>query len=99
MADYIIFEKKGENNYLPWSYETVLTFCRDLEYEPIKVTEETLFIVAQLREHSEEDKMRLLELTPTITLLMRDDPSLDSFLQLETVGGKPFRLSDLKINE
>ena len=84
MVDYIIFEKKAEGERPPWTYETVLTFCEEEKYNPIKITDEHDFIVLQLTDGGKEaERMRMLEVTPTITFLLRDDPSLDSFLRPE----------------
>ena len=84
MVDYIIFEKKAEGERPPWTYETVLSFCEEEKYEPVKITDEHEFIVLQLTDGGKEtERMRMLEVTPTITFLLRDDPSLDSFLRPE----------------
>jgi hypothetical protein len=84
MVDYILFEKKAEGERPAWTYETVLTFCEEEKYSPIKITEEHEFIVLQMTtDTAEAERIRMLEVTPTITFLIRDDPSLDSFLRPE----------------
>lgn len=100
MVDYIIFEKKADGDHLPWSYDTVLTFCEEEKYNPIKITDEYEFIVVQMTDVAEAERIRLLEITPTITFLLRDDPSLDEFLrpEFETILQKN-ALKDLKISD
>ena len=85
MVDYIIFEKKAEGERPPWTYETVLTFCEEQKMTPLTVADELLFVVVQLNEREEEAKARLVEITPTITFILKDDPSLDEFLEPETL--------------
>lgn len=103
MVDYILFEKKAEGDRPAWTYETVLTFCEEEKYSPIKITEEHEFIVLQMTDGGKEaERMRMLEVTPTITFLMRDDPSLDSFLkpEFETLLTKnEEKLQNLIIND
>lgn len=86
MVDYIIFEKKAEGERPPWTYETVLTFCEEQKMTPLTVADELLFVVVKLNERDEEAKARLVEITPTITFILTDDPSLDEFLELETLS-------------
>jgi hypothetical protein len=86
MVDYIIFEKKAEGERPPWTYETVLTFCEEQKMTPLTVADELLFVVVKLNEREEEAKARLVEITPTITFILTDDPSLDEFLELETLS-------------
>jgi hypothetical protein len=102
MVDYIIFEKKAEGEREPWSYETVLTFCEEQKMSPITVVEELQFVVVKLREREEEAKARLVEITPTITFILTDEPSLDEFLTLETYDVRnitPPEKDDLKVSE
>jgi hypothetical protein len=72
------------------------------------MTEEHEFIVLQMTDGVKEaERVRLLEITPTITFLMRDDPTLDSFMkpEYETLLTKEddklqnLILNDLKICE
>jgi hypothetical protein len=103
MVDFIIFEKKAEGEREPWSYETVLTFCEEQKWSPLTVADELLFVVVKMSEREEEAKARLVEITPTITFIVRDDPTTDEFLTLETYQRKekvaePV-LDDLKICE
>ena len=88
MVDFIIFEKKSEGERPPWSYETVLTFCEEQKWDHLTVSDELLFVVVKMREREEEAKARLVEITPTITFILTDDPSLDEFLQLETYNNR-----------
>ena len=103
MVDFIIFEKKADGEREPWSYETVLTFCKEQEWSPLTVADELLFVVVKMTEREEEAKARLVEITPTITFIVSDEPTLDEFLTLETYQRKekvaePV-LDDLKICE
>lgn len=104
MVDFIIFEKKAEGEREPWSYETVLTFCEEQKWCPLTVADELHFVVVKMRERDEEAKARLVEITPTITFILQDDPSLDEFITLETYQRKEEKvaepvLDDLKICE
>ena len=103
MVDFVIFEKKADGEREPWSYETVLTFCKEQEWSPLTVADELLFVVVKMTEREEEAKARLVEITPTITFIVSDEPTLDEFLTLETYQRKekvaePV-LDDLKICE
>jgi hypothetical protein len=103
MVDFVIFEKKADGEREPWSYETVLTFCKEQEWSPLTVADELLFVVVKMTEREEEAKARLVEITPTITFIVRDEPTLDEFLTLETYKRKEPKsepvLDDLKICE
>lgn len=103
MVDFVIFEKKADGERPPWSYETVLTFCKEQEWTPITVADELLFVVVKMTEREEEAKARLVEITPTITFIVSDEPTLDEFLTLETYQRKEPKsepvLDDLKICE
>lgn len=85
MIDYVIFEKKPDEHLPPWTLETVKQFCEDQKWETASFEDSALFIVAKLTSASDdcERKYRHLELTPTVSFLIRDDPSLDEFLQPE----------------
>jgi len=103
MVDFVVFEKKADGERDPWSYETVLTFCKEQEWTPLTVADELHFVVVKMTEREEEAKARLVEITPTITFVVSDDPSLDEFLTLETYQHKekvadPV-LDDLKVCE
>ena len=95
--------EEGERE--PWSYATVLTFCEEQKWCPLTVIDELHFVVVKMREREEEEKARLVEITPTITFILRDDPSTNDFLTLETYNtrreekaSEPI-LDDLKICE
>jgi hypothetical protein len=83
MIDYIVFEKKSENERPPWTVESATEFCREREIEPISVVEELLFIVARILPEQTDTTYRLMEVTETITFILRDDPSLDEFLEAD----------------
>jgi hypothetical protein len=83
MANYILFEKKSENDRPPWTMDLVKTFCEEAEIDYKGIVEENLFFVAKVADHDEEQKFRLVELTPTITFLVIDEPTLDEFLEPE----------------
>jgi hypothetical protein len=103
MVDFVIFEKKAEGEREPWSYETVLTFCKEQEWTPLTIADELLFVVVKMNEREEEAKARLVEITPTITFIVKDDPTTDEFLTLETYQRPEKKqepvLDDLKICE
>lgn len=83
MIDYVIFEKKGECS--DWDKTRAVTFCTSQNFTVLDVTEELDFIIVKTGDRHEDDQMRLFEVTPTVTFLIRDDPSLDEFLEVETV--------------
>ena len=78
--NFILFEKTATDQ---WSIDTVKEFCNNQELTPISITEETLgdldFISVKLEETLKEESYRLVEITNTISFIMRDDPSLDDF--------------------
>lgn len=81
MAEYILFEKRSENDCPEWNVDTVKTFCENHELSPISITDESIFIVVKLVEHKEEDTHRLLQVTDTISFLLPNDPTTDEFLE------------------
>jgi hypothetical protein len=85
MIDYIIFEKKSEGENPVWDKDRAVTFCKEQEVDIIEVTEEIQFIVIKTGEPQPNQITRLVEITPTITFLLKNDPSLDEFLELETI--------------
>ena len=84
MIDFILFEKKAEGENPVWDKERATWFCKEQEMTVLEVTEELEFIVVKTGESTDGQKFRLLEVTPTITFLLKDDPSLDEFMELET---------------
>jgi hypothetical protein len=85
MIDYIVFEKKADEHLPAWSLDLVKDFCEDQKHEVASYEDSAVFIVAKLVSATDdcEKKYRHLELTPTVSFLIRDDPSLDEFLQPE----------------
>ena len=81
--NYILFEKKSDNERPIWTQELVSEFCEEQKIEPLGIVEESQFFVVKTSTHEDEQKFRLLEVTPTITFLLRDDPSLDEFMEAE----------------
>jgi hypothetical protein len=81
--NYIIFEKKSENDRPIWTESLVKEFCEEQKLEPLGIVEEQQFFVVKLTEPTEHN-FRLLEVTPTITFILKDDPSLDEIMELET---------------
>jgi len=88
---FIIFEKKAENDRPVWTLELVKQFCEEQNYTVYAYSEELGFIVAKLLEEElpEHTKYRLLELTKTITFIIKDDPSLDDILMPDTPDNSP----------
>jgi len=84
MIDYIIFEKKSDGDNQVWDKERAVTFCKEQEVDILEVTEEIQFIVIKTGEPEPNQVTRLVEITPTITFLLKNDPSLDEFMELET---------------
>jgi hypothetical protein len=78
--NFILFEKTASDQ---WSIDTVKDFCNNQELTPISITEETAggldFISVKLEETLKGESYRLVEITNTISFIMRDDPSLDDF--------------------
>ena len=89
MANYILFEKRSENDRPPWTMDLVKTFCEEAEIDYKGIVEENLFLVAKVADHDESSKFRLVELTPTITFLVIDEPALDEFLEPELPAETP----------
>jgi hypothetical protein len=89
MIEYILFEKKSEGDNPVWDKELAVSFCKELckeqEVAIVDVVEEQEFIIVKTGEPEEGQSFRLLEVTPTITFIFRDDPSLDEFMEVETV--------------
>jgi hypothetical protein len=85
MIDYIVFEKKADEHLPAWSLDLVKDFCEDQKHEVASYEDSAVFIVAKLVSATDdcEKKYRHLELTPTVSFLIQDDPSLDEFLQPE----------------
>ena len=76
--NYIVFNKNE------WTESLIEKFCEEQKMEPLGIVEELLFFVVKITEPEEQQKFRLLEVTPTITFILKDDPSLDEFMELET---------------
>ena len=91
MICFVIFEKKAENDRPVWTLELVKQFCEEQNYTVYAYSEELGFIVAKLLEEElpEHTKYRLLELTKTITFIIKDDPSLDDILVPDTPENSP----------
>lgn len=85
MIDYVIFEKRSDGELPAWTTELVKEFCEDQKYEIATLEDSPVFIVAKLISATEdgEKNYRHVELTPTVSFLIQDDPSLDDFLQPE----------------
>lgn len=81
--NYILFAKESENDKPIWTESLVKDFCEENKMEPLGMIEEVRFFVVKLLEHDSEQKFRLLEVTPTITFILQDDPSLDEFMEAE----------------
>jgi hypothetical protein len=96
MIDFILFEKKSENDRPVWTEDLVKTFCEDQKISPREIKEETLFYVVRVvdGEDDPDQHYRMLEVTETITFIMKDDPALNEFMEL---GVPP--LQELKIND
>jgi hypothetical protein len=90
MIDYILFEKTEK-----WTKETATGFVLEQELPIISVVEERGIIIVQTGERKDDDKMRLIEITPEISFLVKDDPSLDEFCELETGENATRRLLPL----
>jgi hypothetical protein len=82
MICFVIFEKKAENDRPVWTLELVRKFCEEQNYTVYAYSDELGFIVTKLLEEElpEHTNYRLLELTKTITFIIKDDPSLDDIL-------------------
>jgi len=85
MIDYAIFEKRADEHLPAWSLERVKDFCEEQKWNVASYEDSAVFVVAKMNTASDdcETKHRLLELTPTVSFLIRDDPSLDEFLEPE----------------
>jgi len=78
--NFILFEKTASDQ---WTIDKAREFCSNQELTPISITEETAggldFISVNLEETLKGESYRLVEITNTISFIMRDDPSLDDF--------------------
>ena len=104
MIDYVLFEKKPEQDRPAWTLEMVKEFCEDQKYDVVSYEDSTLFIVAKLTNATAdgEKDYRLIEVTPTLTFLVEDDPSLDEFMEPEIPKHHPMtfpRIENLTIEE
>jgi hypothetical protein len=96
MIDYILFEKKPEGDNPVWDKEHAIWFCKEQDVTVLDVTEELQFIIVKTGEPEEGQSFRLLEITPTITFLLKDDPSLDEFMEVETVQNATHRYEPIE---
>ena len=92
MIDYILFETTSDNK---WTIEKAKAFVLEQELEVICVTEEKNIIIVQTGERHEDEKMRLLSISHDISFLVKDDPSLDEFTELETAENATKKLVPL----
>ena len=94
--DFILFEKnKQDNNKEEWTKEKIENFLEEQKFEYNEIFTEDLFFVVKLKTEEKEDKKyRLLEVTPTISFILQDDPSLDEFLEIDVP--KKNKLSSIK---
>jgi len=83
MIDYVLFEKKAESDHPAWTLERAKDFCEDQKYDVVDYEDSTLFIVAKLTTAQGEKNYRLIEVTPTLTFLVEEEPALDDFLEPE----------------
>jgi hypothetical protein len=93
--DFILFERrKPDNNVTEWNEDSIKTFLEEQKFEYAEIFTEDLFYVAKLNSRSEltdseltetdsELRYRLLEVTPTISFILQDDPSLNEFLEID----------------
>jgi hypothetical protein len=102
MLDYILFEKKSENDRPVWNEELVRQFCTEREIDYKEITEEVLVFVVKVSDPIPDSKFRLFEVTETISFILRDDPSLDEFLEVEmspNIKESTCSLEELKIDD
>jgi hypothetical protein len=92
MIDYILFDTSVNDK---WTKETVRGFVLEQELPILSVVEEYGIIIVQTGERKDDDKMRLIEITPEISFLCKDDPSLDEICEVETSKNAPRKLQPL----
>ena len=81
---FIIFMKNLDHDKEVWNKSSVINFLLQQKLEYFDITEEVLcFVVRTIKIDNPDDYYRLVELTPTISIIVRDDPSLDGFLEIE----------------
>lgn len=97
--DYILFEKKSENDRPVWNSDLVKEFCEDQKYDYQEIKDETLFVVVRLVpiDENPDNRYRMLEITKTITFIMKDDPSLDDLMHLEEATKPLPKIEDLSL--
>lgn len=79
----MLFEKKIEKDRPVWTMESVKNFCEDQKYDVVSYEDSTFFVVVKLTDSTDKKTYRLVEITPTLTFLIEDEPSLDEFLEKE----------------
>lgn len=79
----MLFEKKIEKDRPVWTMELVKNFCEDQKYDVVSYEDSTFFVVVKLTDSTDKKTYRLVEITPTLTFLIEDEPSLDEFLEKE----------------
>ena len=104
MIDYVVFEKKPDEHISAWTLEKVKDFCEEQKYEVDSYEDSAVFIVAKMTSAKEdgERNYRHLELTGNLSVLIRDDPSLDEFLEPEIPKHHPMtqaRVETVRIEE
>ena len=74
--NYILFEKNKEENGMKWNLSDAEEFCESHELSPLKITEEPIFIVVELEKPRDDEKYRLVEITETISFILREEPEI-----------------------
>lgn len=104
MIDYIVFEKKPDGDFPAWTLERAKQFCEDQKHDVLDYEDSTVFIVAKLTNATAdgEKNYRMIELTPTLTFVVEDEPSLDEFMEPEIPKHHPMtfpRIETLTIED
>jgi len=96
MIDFVLFEKKSENDRPVWTEDLVKTFCEDQKIVPREIVDEHLFYVVRVTDGEEDPAQhyRMLEVTETITFIMKDDASLDEIMELDVPPIKQLCIND-----
>lgn len=81
--NYILFEKNKEENKMKWTLPDVENFCEVHELIPLKITDEPAFIVVELEKPKDDEKYRLVEITDTISFIVKEEPETSKLFDTE----------------
>ena len=76
--------KKMDHDKEVWDKLSIINFLLQQKIEYFDIVDENLcFVVRLIKLDNPNQNYRFVELTPTISIIIIDEPSLDEFLELE----------------